>query len=265
VAETWGSNGRVRRVPGLTAAVAAASGVALIVALGGCSSATPSGEPLAAAPAAASTSAGSPTTAGSPLASASATSAPTTAPTTSSKASSTAPTAAPAPTTRATTVPKAAPTPAAPPKTGAACLIGTWAVDSMKQSFWFNNNTSLIPSTYESGSFHYTYGKDGTISVRATNLRVGGKGPDGHFYERVFTASGSTSYTVQSNGSITYGSSYFGPGTQTSYVDHVAQPPTTDNEFIGTTDNYYCQGNSFHTSGRDYQGNIYSYFFSRLS
>jgi hypothetical protein len=161
--------------------------------------------------------------------------------------------------------PKPAPTPTVPPKTGAACLIGTWAVDSMKQSFWFNNNTSLVPSTYESGSFRYTYSKDGTTSVRATNLRVGGKGADGHFYERVFNASGSTSYTVQSNGSITYGSAYFGPGTQTSYVDHVAQPPTAENEFVGTTDNYYCEGNSFHTSGRDYQGNIYSYYFYRLS
>ena len=34
---------------------------------------------------------------------------------------------------------------------------------------------------------------------------------------------------------------------------------------MGTTDNYYCEGDSFHTSGRDYQGNIYSYYFHRLS
>ena len=135
----------------------------------------------------------------------------------------------------------------------------------MKQSYWFNYNTLLVPSTYESGSFRYTFGKDGTFSVKASSLRVGGKGTDGHLYERVFNASGSTTYAVQSNGSITYGSTYFGPGTETSYVDHVAKAPTTEAQFIGTTDNYRCEGNSFHTSGRDYQGNIYSYYFYRVS
>lgn len=261
----WNENGKGALRLARPAALVAVSGMALAVALTACSSAATDAKPVNEGVAAAVSTPSSSVAATSPFPSVSATmAAPTPAPSTTTAATAT---TAP-PTKPSTTLPKTTTTtPMAPSKKGAACVIGTWAVTSMKQSFNYSNTMPAVPSSYESGTLRVTYGKDGTFSVQENNLRVGGKAWNGTTYENVANASGSTTYVIHGDGTITYGAIDFAVGTNTIYIDHVAQPLIHQSEYIGTLDNYTCEGNSFHISGRDiiYTGLIYSYNFYRVS